>query len=754
MKRFALAGNPNSGKTTLFNALTGSTAHVGNWPGVTVDKKEGVYKGGKEQVSIVDLPGIYSMSPYTDEEVVSRNYILDEKPDCVINIVDATNLVRNLYLTTQLLEMDVPVVVALNMMDALDKRGDKIDVKTLEERIGVPVVAISASKGDGVGNLIERAIEFSKSPRKGFSVLSDCEIAHLISDVKIALEGQEIQNPLFHAIKLVENDEIEIAMHERAHRMVDEFEKTFKSELFGTDFEALIADARYKYIEKFYSPTLVKKEKEIEVTPSDKIDRVLTGKWTGIPIFLVVLFAIFHLTFSEDFLYLGAIFGLPALDVGEGFGASLLACFYDGAVFSPGVILFNLMDLLTSTLFGWIGGGIESLGASPWLVGLVNDGIFGGVAGVLSFIPQIVFLLLCLSILEDSGYMARIAFILDKLFRKFGVSGRAFIPMIMGFGCSVPAIINTRTLSDDKEKIMTIRTIPFFTCGAKIPILSAIAGAIAFQSLGNADLITYSMYVLGIVVAVITILLMRGTTQRGEVAPFIMELPNYHMPSPKSLIIHTWDKIKHYLQKAFTIILISTIVIWVLSNFSWNWEFLMQEIDGEMVNLRSNESILGGIGMLISPIFAPLGFGSNLSAFGWVFPVAAITGLIAKENVIATFGTLAACVAGGLIASEEGISEVSAMITATGIGVPGLIAFIVFNMTTIPCFASVATARGEIEKGKMKWTIIFWLLTSYITSLVTYLVLSWWWTSFIVVAIIAVAIVLIRLYNKSHPIKA
>ena len=753
MKRFALAGNPNSGKTTLFNALTGSTAHVGNWPGVTVDKKEGVYKGS-EHVSIVDLPGIYSLSPYTDEEVVSRNYILDEKPDCVINIVDVTNLERNLYLTTQLLEMDVPLVIALNMMDMLEKQGDKIDVKALEGALGVPVVAISASKGEGISTLIERAIEFSKSPRVGYTVLADCEIAHLISDVKIALQGQEIKDPLFHAIKLVENDEIEIEMHQRAHKMVDEFEKTFKSELFGTDFEALIADARYKYIEKHYMTALVKKEKEIKITPSDKIDRVLTGKWTGIPIFLVVLFAIFHLTFSEDFLFLGAIFNLPALDVGEGFGASLLACFYDGAVFSPGVILFNLMDLLTSTLFGWITGGVSSLGASPWLQGLISDGILGGIGGVLSFIPQIVFLLLLLSILEDSGYMARIAFILDRIFRKFGVSGRAFIPMIMGFGCSVPAIINTRTLSDDKEKIMTIRTIPFFTCGAKVPILSAIAGAIAAQSLGNADIITYSMYVLGIVVAVVTILIMRGTTQRGKIAPFIMELPNYRMPSPKSLMIHTWDKIKHYLQKAFTIILVSTIVIWVLSNFSWNWEFLMEEIDGEMVNLRSDESILGGIGMMIAPIFAPLGFGSNLVAYGWVFPVAAITGLIAKENVIATFGTLAACVVGGLVASEEGVSEVMAMIQGTQIGVPGLIAFIVVNMTTIPCFASVATAKGELQKGKTKWTILFWLVTSYLAAFVTNLVLTTWWTSFIVVAVIAVAIVLIRLYNRKHPIKA
>ena len=753
MKRFALAGNPNSGKTTLFNALTGSTAHVGNWPGVTVDKKEGIFKGS-ESVSIVDLPGIYSMSPYTDEEVVSRNYILDEKPDCVINIVDATNLVRNLYLTTQLLEMDVPVVIALNMMDALEKQGDKIDVQLLEERIGVPVVAISAFRGDGIRTLIERAIEYSNTPRKGFSVLADCEIAHLISDVTIALEGQDIKDPLFHAIKLVENDEIEIEMHQRAHVMVDEFEKTFKSELFGTDFEALIADARYKYIEKHYSPALVKKNREIKVTPSDKIDRVLTGKWTGIPIFLVVLFAIFHLTFGEDFLFLGKIFNLPALDMGEGFWASLVGCFYDGAVFSPGVILFNLMELLTNTLFGWITGGVNSLGASPWLQGLIGDGILGGVGGVLSFIPQIVFLLLLLSILEDSGYMARIAFILDRIFRKFGVSGRAFIPMIMGFGCSVPAIINTRTLSDDKEKVMTIRTIPFFTCGAKVPILVAIAGAIAAKSLGNADIITYSMYVLGIVVAVVTILIMRGTTQRGEVAPFIMELPNYHVPSFRSLMLLTWDKIKHYLQKAFTIILVSTIVIWVLSNFSWDWRFLMEEIDGEMVNLHSDESILGGIGMMIAPIFAPLGFGSNLVAYGWVFPVAAITGLIAKENVIATFGTLAACVVGGLVASEEGVSEVMAMIEGTGIGVPGLIAFIVFNMTTIPCFASVATAKGELKKGKTKWTILFWLVTSYLAALVTNLVLTTWWTVFIVVAVLIVAIVLIRLYNKSHPIKA
>lgn len=784
MKRFALAGNPNCGKTTLFNTLTGSTAHVGNWPGVTVDKREGTYKKCAEPISIVDLPGIYSLSPYTPEEVISRNYILDEKPDCVINIVDATNLERNLYLTTQIMEMDVPMVIALNMMDMLEKQGDKIDAKELENRLGVPVVKISALKGEGLTELMEKAYSTSLNGRMGYTVLEGGELSHLIGDVKIALEGQNVENPLFHAIKLVENDEIEVKMHSTLIKMVDEFKKTFNNELFGTDFEALVADARYQYISKNYSPLMTKKEKGIKLSKSDKADKVITNKWAGIPIFLLILFGIFHLTFAEDFLYLGTIFSLPALDMGDGVIASLVACFYDGAVFSPGVILFNLMDFITSNLFGLLNSGVEALGASPEIAGLVGS-VLDGIGGVLSFVPQVVFLLLLLSILEDTGYMARVAFILDRIFRKFGVSGRAFIPMIMGFGCSIPAMINTRTLADERERTLTIRAIPFFTCGAKLPILSAVAGGIVMAfGVGNAELITYSMYVLGLVIAVLTIIIMRSTTQRGNIAPFIMELPAYHAPSFKGLMIHLWDKTKHYIKKVFTIILASSILIWFLSNFTWGWQIITEES-----GLTIEHSILASLGKFMQPIFTPLGFGSQLGGFGWVFAVAAVLGLIAKENVIAGFLTLAALIVSvfntdpsilansgilnpeilaeleALIASgefgEDGY-EVVAMIAATGITWPGLISFIVFNMSTIPCFAAVAAARGELGKGrKTMMTLLFWIVTSFIASAVTYAFCSMFatgatWAIIVSILFVVVAVVAgfaISSYNKKHPFK-
>ncbi len=756
MKQFALAGNPNCGKTTLFNLLTGSTAYVGNWPGVTVDKKVGTYKKGAEPVQIVDLPGIYSLSPYTPEEVISRNFILEEKPACVINIVDATNLERNLYLTTQLMEIDVPLIIALNMMDAVEKSGDVIDAKLLEEKIGLPVVTISALKGTGIKELMDRAISISQKPREGVTVLRDSAIAHLVQDVNIALRAQNVEAPLFHAVKLSEMDEIETQMHPELVKMVDEFKSTFKDDTFGNDLEAVVADARYKYISANYSTAYTHKgAKGEKLTKSDKADKVLTHRIWGIPIFIVILFVIFHLTFSEDFLYISAIAGgLPSLEeLGmdtENAGVTLLACFYDGAVFSPGVILTNLLNWLLE----WINvlAEMACANAPAWVGSFVVDGILGGVFAVLGFIPQILTLFLLFSILEDTGYMARIAFILDRIFRKFGLSGRAFMPMVMGFGCSLPAMINTRTLADDKERTSTVRVIPFFSCGAKLPILTAVAGAVvAYFGVGNADVITMCMYLLGICTAIVTVILMRSTTMRGEVPPFIMELPAYHAPRFQSLMVHLWDKTKHYVKKAFTIILASTIVIWFLSSFNWSWQFLINE-DGD--NLRMNESILGSIGMLIQPLFTPLGFGSQLGVeFGWVFAVAAITGLVAKENVIATFGSLAAVIAGSLIATEDGVSEVTAMIQGTGIGIPGLISFIAFNMLTIPCFAACATARAELPKGKFKWTLLFWLATSYIVSMAIYLIGSWWWTCFIFIAAAAAAASLIVLWNKKHPMK-
>ena len=740
MKKFALVGNPNCGKTTLFNNLTGSTAHTGNWPGVTVDRREGEYKKCPEPVTIVDLPGIYSLSPYTPEEVVSRNFILDEKPDCIINIIDATNLERNLYLSTQIFEIDVPIIIALNMIDEVKKSGDTIDADVLEKKIGVPVVAISALKGEGTTELMNRAYEIAEQKRDGFTVLEQSKLSHLINDVAIALKGQNIENPLFHAVKLVESDELEVAAHEPLLGMIDNFKSTFEDDIFGVDFEALIADGRYKYISKNYSTALTRNNKtdKTKLTKSDKIDRVLTHRIWGIPMFLLILFTIFHLVFSENFLFIGAALGKDWVSLP---GTAFEGVFGAGGINSPGAILQGLMEVLMN----WITEGVAGLlvNAPAWVTGLLCDGILGGLSAVLSFIPQILLLLMLFSILEDTGYMARVAFILDRILRRFGLSGRAFMPMIMGFGCSVPAMINTRTLADENERVTTVRVIPFFSCGAKLPILTAISGGIVMSfGVGNADIITYSMYVVGIVTAILTVILMKTTTMKGEAAPFIMELPNYRLPQFKSLMLLMWDKAKHFIQKAFTIILASTIVIWFVSHFSFDWKFLQ---DAEM-----NNSILAGFGKLVQPLFTPLGFGSQLNEWGWVFIVSAITGLIAKENVVATFGTLAACIGASVVGGgADGVAETALMIQASGITIPALIAFIAFNMTTIPCMAAVATARAEMpNKKKFKWTLVFWICTSYIVATIIYLVGSWWWTIFIVLAVVAMVIAGIILYNS------
>ena len=754
MIKFALAGNPNCGKTTLFNALTGSTAHVGNWPGVTVDKKEGTYKKCAEPIEILDLPGIYSLSPYTPEEVIARNYILDEKPDLIINIVDATNLERNLYLTTQLMEIEVPMVVALNMMDAVEKAGDKVNAKALEDSLAIPVVEISALKGKGIKELMDRAYSACKRRREAVSVLGGSKLAGAIGEVKALLYGSGVRDPLFHAIKLVESDELEIKAHPEAYKLVEEYKTQIKDDVFGDDFEEIVADERYKYISKHFAKAFVRKNGEtVKLSRSDKADRVLTHRIWGIPIFAVILFLVFHLTFSEDFLYLGAGGALPENWVtlegmwGEGiFGSS------DG-ISSPGVILANLLGAITDSISGAIGGAMEGT-TSAWAQGLVVDGIFGGLFSVLSFLPQILVLFMFFSVLEDSGYMARVAFILDRIFRKFGLSGRAFMPMIMGFGCSIPAMINTRTLADERERTATIRVIPFFSCGAKLPILVAIAGGIvSFFGVSNSDAITYGMYILGVAVAIIAVIVMRNTTMRGDTPPFIMELPAYHAPQAKALGIHLWDKTKHFIKKAFTIILASTILIWFLLHFSWDWHYLADEDMGQ--------SILAGIGQLIQPLFTPLGFGSQLGSFGWVFVVAAIMGLIAKENVIAAFGTMAAVIVsaiGGAYdveADAEGIGAAAIMIEQTGITIPALISFIAFNMTTIPCFAAVATAKAELgSKKNFRNTLIFWLVTSYIVGTVVYLVGSWWWTLFIFLAMTAAAIYGVIVFNRRRDEKA
>ena len=791
MKHFALAGNPNCGKTTLFNNLTGSTAYVGNWPGVTVDKREGVYKKLGEQISIVDLPGIYSLSPYTPEEVISRNYILDEKPDCVINIVDATNLERNLYLTTQLLEIDVPVVIAINMIDLLLKNKESILIDKLSEKLGVPVVEISALKDSNLDYLMEVAYEASNKKRTGKTVLEDTNLFHLINDCRIAFEGAKVENPLFHAVKLVELDELETSSHPNLVHMVDEFKHTFKDDVFGDDFEALIADARYKYISKYFHNIVVMDEAEIErrkakeeskankkkwlfgkkksaetkqnsekLTISDKIDKVLTNRWAGIPIFLVILFVIFHLTFSEDLFYLNALGAVDVVSFGDG-PDYVAGMFANGGINSPGVIFMNVFNAFTGWISDLVNQGLTLAGASAWSIGLVCDGILGGLFAVLGFLPQILCLFLFFAILEDSGYMARVAFILDRIFRKFGLSGRAFMPMIMGFGCSVPAMINTRTLADDKERISTIRVIPFFSCGAKAPILTVFAYAIVSvfgKAVGfnYADVVVYGMYVLGMATALVTVIIMRATTLRGKVPPFIMELPAYHLPQFKSLMIHLWDKTKHFVKKAFTIILLSTIIVWFTSHFTWGWQFIdIESEDPAQVALIGN-SILASLGQFIQPIFTPLGFGSTLGTFGWVFSVAAINGLIAKENVISTLGTLALVLNPSFVAGEEaveGLSSAILMVQSTGITLSGVISFIAFNMLTIPCFAAVATAKGELPKGTFASTLGFWLATSYIVSMMIYLIGEFVWTLAIFIPIIIVVVVLLVLWNRKKQLE-
>lgn len=745
MIRVALAGNPNCGKTTLFNALTGATAHVGNWPGVTVDKREGVCKKGNEPFTVVDLPGIYSLSPYTPEEVIARNFILDNKPDCVINIVDSTNLERNLYLTTQLMEMDVPVVVALNMADELEKNGDKINVKLLEERLDMPVVSVSAVTGKGLKELVDRTIAAAKRKRQGVSVLGSTILAPAIEETAVRLRDDGVSSPLFHAIKLTERDSLESDNHRKTAEFVANYTHGLKDETFGEDWEAFVANARYNYITANYSPALTRKSGEGKgLKLSEKIDRVLTNKWAGIPLFVAILFVIFHLTFSENLLFLA-----PALD-NNGDWVNFEGTYFEGlfgssgGISSPGVILANFIAGITDAISGGIGSGLESAGAAEWASGFLVDGVLGGLFAVIGFLPQILLLFLFFSLLEDSGYMARVAFILDRIFRRLGLSGRALMPMIMGFGCSVPAMINTRTLADEKERVATVRVIPFFSCGAKLPILVGCAGALVSASgFGNADVITMLMYLLGIVVALVSVILMRSTTMRGDLTPFIMELPNYRRPGFKSTMLHLWDKTKHFIKKAFTIILASTIIIWFFSHFTWSWGYVPDE--------EMSSSILASLGMLIQPLFTPLGFGSQLVAGGWVFAVAAITGLIAKENVIATFGTLAAAISTTFdpdLAGEDGVEAIEALMGVTDISGAALIAFIAFNMLTIPCFAAVATARGELSKKSFRWTLLFWIASSYVAAAMIYTIGAFIWPVAIWAVAWAAAIVAIVFINR------
>ena len=729
MLKLALAGNPNCGKTTLFNALTGSTAYVGNWPGVTVEKREGKYKKLGEAIDIVDLPGIYSLSPYSPEEVVSRNFLLDEKPDVIINIIDATNLERNLYLTTQILETDVPVVIALNMMDEVERMGDKVDSVALSQKLGVPVVEISALKGKNIHELMKTAKSAAEKPRAAFSVLEKSELAPLVEKARDMLAAREVDNPLFHAVKLIEGDEIELKAHEEDAKVLAELKEGYKSEMFGDDFEACTADARYRYITEKLSSVIVKAERKEKLTRSDKIDKVLTSRIWGIPIFIAMMFLIFHVTFAEDFLYLNTLYGVQV----QGWECWWEPGTYviDGGIPSPGVLLQSCLVWCTDSLSALAANGLAS--APAWVSSLICDGVLAGVFSVLSFLPQIALLFLFLSILEDSGYMARVAFIMDRIFRKFGLSGKSFLPLLMGFGCSVPAIMASRTLEHDKERQMTIYMTPWFSCTAKMPIYTAIAAAVF---VGNDDLVVFGMYLLGIVCAIAGALLLRNTVFRGETAPFIMELPAYHLPQAKSLFVHLWDKVKKYVIRAATIIAASTIVIWFISNFNWSYH-MVDSIE---------DSIVHDIGSLVSWIFYPLGFA--LGEYGWVFVVAAVTGLIAKEEVVSTMTVLGIAI--GALGAEAGeATAIEALFAVSGITTPAIISFMAFNLLAIPCFAAVGAARAELGKGRgFKGALLWWMASAYVVSMMIYLIGSWWWTVFIFAVIIAAAVTCIVLWNK------
>ena len=602
--KFALAGNPNCGKTTLFNELTGSTAHVGNWPGVTVDKREGVYKKLGDKVDIVDLPGIYSLSPYTPEEVVSRNFVIDEHPDCIINVIDATNLERNLYLTTQLLEVDAPMIIALNMMDVVKQSGTTILTKELEKKLGVPVVEISALKGEGIDELMKKAYNIAKKPRKGTTVIQNAELLALVNKTAEQFESR-VSSPLFHAIKLIENDDLEVANHKDIIAEVSELKSKVDSSAFDGDFEAIVADERYKYITSNFSNTVIKKEKDNTISKSDKIDKVLTHRIWSIPIFLLIMFVVFHLVFSEDLLFLNGLFGVEVTNpgwinffTGMGYDGLVEEALEAGEVFT-GISVPSIGIFLQSWM-GWLTGSIIDLfnGFMPegtWYTGLVVDGILTGIDSIFSFIPQVLLLFLFISILEDSGYMARVAFIMDRAFRKFGLSGKAFIPLLMGFGCSVPAMMATKTLEDEKERDMTIRVTPFFSCGAKAPIWAMLAAVVSGHFLG--DIFVFSIYLFGIVIAIVSAIIMKLFSKNHEVPPFIMELPAYHRPQVKNLMAHLWEKFKHFLYKASTIITASIIVIWFLSNFKWAFWQGMVEIE---------DSMLADLGRLLKYVFYPL----------------------------------------------------------------------------------------------------------------------------------------------------
>lgn len=637
---FALAGNQNCGKTTLFNQLTGSNQHVGNFPGVTVERKEGEIRG-HSGATVVDLPGIYSLSPYTNEEIVTRDFLLNGHPDGIINIVDATNIERNLYLSIQLIGLDLPMVLALNMMDEVRANGSTIDVKKLSEELGLPVVPISASKNEGVAELIDTAIstvENKQRPRRqdfctGAVHRAIHSITHLIED-----HAERIHvPPKFAAIKLVEGDPpmLEaLKLSDNEKDMIEHSVTEMEREL-DTDREAALADMRYTFIERLCADAVVKRGESKGYVRSVRIDSVLTHKYFAIPIFLGIMMLVFWLTF-------GVI----------------------------GSALSDLLSLGIDWLTGVVDNALTVYGLNPVVHSLVIDGVFAGVGSVLSFLPTIVVLFFFLSILEDSGYMARVAFVMDKLLRKIGLSGRSFVPMLIGFGCSVPAIMATRTLSSERDRKMTILLTPFMSCSAKLPIYGVFSMAFFPE---NSALVMIALYILGIVVGILTGLVLKSTAFRGNPVPFVMELPNYRLPSAQSVVLLMWDKAKDFLTRAFTIIFVATIIIWFLQSF----DFRLNVVED------SSASMLAGIGRFIAPIFAPLGFSD------WRTSTALITGFTAKEAVVSTLAVLAGTSTAGL---APALNSLFTPLTACS--------FLAFTLLYTPCVAAISAVRREMGSGR------------------------------------------------------
>ena len=647
----ALAGNPNCGKTTLFNALTGSSQYVGNWPGVTVEKKEGRLKGHKDVV-IQDLPGIYSLSPYTLEEVVARSYLVQEKPDVILNIVDGTNIERNLYLTTQLIELGIPVVVAVNMIDLVRKNGDSIDIQKLGAELGCRVVQLSALKGEGSMAAAECAVDAARAGAAAEAPhVFTGSVEHAIAHIEESLTGQiSERNMRWYAIKLFERDEkvleerkLDAALADHIEQHIQDCEKEMDD-----DAESIITNQRYAYISKVMDRCVKKRSAAHSLSVSDKIDRVVTNRIAALPIFVGVMAAVYWIAMGP--------FGTFLTD-------------WTNDVFAAEWLQGNASALLT----GW--------GVADWLTGLVADGIIAGVGAVLGFVPQMLVLFLMLSLLEDVGYMARIAFILDRVFRKFGLSGKSFIPMLIGSGCGVPGVMASRTIENDRDRKMTVMTTCFVPCGAKMPIIGLFAGAL----FGGSSLVAISAYFIGVAAIVISGVILKKTRAfAGEPAPFVMELPAYHMPSARNVLHATWERGWSFIKRAGTVILASSVILWFLQGFGF--------VDGAFTMVEdNNNSLLAAVGSVVAPIFAPLGFGS------WQASVATFTGLIAKENVVGTFGVLY----GFAEVAEEG-DEIWGNI-ATDFTALTAYSYMIFNLLCAPCFAAMGAIKREMNNGK--WTL-------------------------------------------------